>query len=161
MAGITNNVPFGVRNEDFERVGRKDPSNYDGEGGLLGRISRASEALIQASNDEAKQSATERFRAAVMALFDEFEGDAAAVANATSYTLSAFKSSYNSLHLTIPNPGYIPPTTTVTRKGDYTIYNTDWSTERNRPPYFDVSRQQLQTHPELAGQLIIQNEFHL
>lgn len=163
--GVINRVPFGVRNGEFEKVGAGSADRYAGDDGLVARVARAAELLLQlmeSGSEEQTSRARTLFETRVTKLFEEFGGDATAIEAATAFAVNDRVFSYNSLHVSVPNTGYVPPEATVTNtpNGGQSI-SYDWSRASHTEPYRDVTAAELLANPQLGTQLVVHNDFHL
>lgn len=163
--GIENRVTFGVRNEEFEKVGAGSSDRYAGEDGLIAGVARAVKLVITARErkvaEEQKERALALLRDAVGQLFGEFEVDATAIESATGFVIQDTAMSYNSLHISVRNSDYVAPiTTTYTDPNGAVITNWDWTGAHGRE-FIDVTPQDILANPSLGLELVVHNDFHL
>jgi hypothetical protein len=163
--GVRNEAMFGIRNENFEKAGAKPADRYAGEDGLVARVARAAKIAIIAAekgSDEQKERAATLLRERVSSLFEEFQGDARAIAGATAIKLGDMQFSYNTMHISVPNPNHVPPVATTRQLPDGGYLTTfDWSRATHDPKYFDVTPDQILANPILGTQLIVRTQFQL
>lgn len=163
--GVDNRAAFGVRNEDFECIGAGSADRYAGEDGLVASVAKAAKLVLEARrrkvNADQRQRAEQLLRSRVGQLFKEFEGDATAIANATSLGSIIPGASYNSLHISVRNPDYVPPVVTKTVYDNGSVgFSTDWTNAQGQE-FRDVTPQEVIEDPSLGLELVIHNDFHL
>lgn len=167
MNEVDNRVPFGVRNEDFEKVGAGSTERYSGEDGLVAGVARAARLVIMARERNVFAEQRERAEAIlcerVGQLFGEFTVDAKAIADFTGLGLveNDQKLSYNSLHISVRNPDYVAPiATTQVLPSGATMTTWDWS-RAHGSEFIDVAPSDVIANPTLGLELVVHNDFHL
>lgn len=163
--GIINNVPFGVRNDEFENVGAGPADRFAGEDGLLAGVARAAGLVLRArergTSPDQLNRAEDLLRGRVDRLFDEFEGDAKAIADVTAVRVDDLSFSYNSLHISVRNPDYVAPIfTPYERDGLVSGGSWDW-THACGTEFRDVTREDVLADPQLGTELVLHNTFQL
>jgi hypothetical protein len=162
---VDNRVPFGVTNDGFESVGAGSAERYAESDGLIAGVAKAAKLVIMARERNATADQYERamtlFRSRVSQLFGEYDQDASAIANATMFKVGGVKVSYNSLHISVPNPDYVAPKAHTSTNPDGSVVTSwDWSEARGTQ-YIDVTAEEVMADPALALELVVHNDFHL